>query len=130
MKNVFNSKISKYYIYFLIYFCRALLTRLNPLLGTAVELQGSSQIAAWVTPCDGLWPSPAVDLRLEAMKLKVGKGAALNQGLEVLKLVSPKIADAAKAASLQVETSPLRAEIASNGEITAKRLDISIGQFC
>ena len=105
-----------------------MLNRLNPILGTTVELQGDPRISAWVTPCDGLWPSSSAELRLEPLNLRVGQGSAIREGLEVLRLASPRIADAAKAATLQLETSPLRAEIAANGDITAKRVDFSIGK--
>ncbi|KAL4543199.1 hypothetical protein Ndes2526B_g03861 [Nannochloris sp. 'desiccata'] len=101
--------------------------RLNPLLGNAVELRGSSKIAAWLTPSDHVWPSARLELQLSPLRLNIGQGAAISRGLEVLRLADQWIGAAAKAAMLQVDVSPLKAEIGADGKIVTKRVDLAVG---
>lgn len=101
--------------------------RLNPLLGNAVELRGSSKIAAWLTPSDHVWPSARLELQLSPLRLNIGQGAAISRGLEVLRLADQRIGAAAKAAMLQVDVSPLKAEIGADGKIVTKRVDLAVG---
>ena len=108
-------------------FCRVLLSRLNPLLGDAVELRDTSRVAVWLEPSDRIWPSAAAEIRFEPLRIQVGQGALITRGLEVLKLVNAQIAAAARATTLQVDLSPLKAKFLADGSIEAKRLDISIG---
>ena len=104
------------------------MNRLNPLLGDAVELRGSSKITALITPSDQLWPSARLNVLLSPLHLNIGQGAAISRGLEVLTLADRKIGAAAKAAMLHVDISPLRAEIAADGKIVTKRVDLAVGR--
>jgi hypothetical protein len=103
------------------------MNRLNPLLGDAIELRGNSKFAVSITPSDQIWPSASIELFLNPLRLKIGQGAVLSRGLEVLKLADRKISAATKAAMLQVDVSPLRAEIGADGKIVTKRVDLAIG---
>lgn len=105
---------------------RLLLRRLNPLLGDAVALRGGARVAAWAAPADGLWPSAAAELRVEPLHLRVGRGAGLARALETLRIVNGRVAAAADAAELAVDTTPLRAELRADGTIVARRLDLSV----
>jgi hypothetical protein len=107
---------------------RVLMNRLNPLLGDAVELRGSSKIAAWIMPSDHVWPSTKLDLQLSPLRLNIKQGAVIARGLDVLSLADRKIGAAAKAATLQVDVSPLKAEIAADGKIVTKRVDLAVGK--
>jgi len=107
---------------------RVFMNRLNPLLGDAVELRGSSKLAAWITPSDQIWPSARLDLELSPLRLNIGQGAAISRGLEVLKLADRKMSEAAKTATLRVDASPLKAEIGDDGTIVTKRVDLAVGK--
>ncbi len=101
---------------------------MNPLLGDAVALRRGVRVAAWASPADGLWPSAAAELRVEPLRLRVGRGAGLSRALEVLKIVNARVAAAANAAELAVDTTPLRAELRADGTIVAHRLDLSVSE--
>jgi hypothetical protein len=107
---------------------KVLMNRLHPLLGNAVELRGSSTVAAWITPSDQLWPSARLDLHVSPLRVNIGQGAALSRGLEVLRLADRKFGEAAKAATLRVDVSPLKAEIGADGKIVTKRVDLAVGK--
>lgn len=107
---------------------RLLLQRLNPLLGDAMALRRGMRVAAWASPADSLWPSAAAELRVEPLRLRVGRGAGLGRALEVLRIVNSRVAAAADAAELAVDTTPLRAELRADGTIVSHRLDLSVGE--
>lgn len=107
--------------------CRLLLGRLNPLLGNAIALRQGSVLAATVSPRDNLWPAAAGTLRLEPIRVSVGQGAAATKALTALKLADSRLGRAAGATSLDVELSPLVADVdLVEGKIHAQRVDLSV----
>jgi hypothetical protein len=105
----------------------ALLGRLNPLLGSAVELRGGARVAAALAPDGGAWPAASGRVRIGAVAARVGRGAALARALDLLSLADARLARAAGAAApLEVELAPLRARWAADGSVETERADLTL----
>lgn len=106
------------------------LSRLNPLLGDAVALQGNSRVAVSVAPRGGLWPASEATVRVEPLKVAVGQGAAVTKALGALSAVDGRLGAVMQGAGVDVQMSPLIAEVMGSGEIIADRVDLYVGEFC
>ncbi|KAK9806403.1 hypothetical protein WJX73_002550 [Symbiochloris irregularis] len=99
------------------------LSKASPLLGDIVGLEEGDTVSLQASPQDMQLPSETVHLRLEPLKLKVGRGQLLGK---VLDLVQARDKALSKR-HLQAATSAVHVDVTRSGAITTERLDFVIG---
>lgn len=108
--------------------CRMFITRLNPLLGSAVALQDSSRVAVSVTPRGSIWPSNSITLQVQPLKVSVGQGAAVTEALQGLASIDKRLAPSGGV--VEVELSGVQAEVREDGKVETRRMDLLAGERC
>lgn len=107
---------------------QTVLSRFNPLFKDIVGLRGGTKVQGKAWPADGIWPSTAINIRMEPIRVALAQGSALRQALDVLAATSAKF-KAPHGAAVEASLSPLVAQIdLDQRKVHAQRVDIQFGR--
>jgi hypothetical protein len=97
------------------------LSALNPLLGDAVSLQQSGRIELAFEPDDLTYPAAETTVRMQPLRLTVGRSPLLRQLLATLAVVDKTVG---KLDALDIWTAPIDAVISEAGPVRTRRTDV------
>lgn len=108
-----------------------LVNRLNPLLGRTAILEPGSVLQMQISPKSRVWPSTELNIDLEPLNISIGQGSVIMKALDALSIADKTIGNALRTRSrINIETGHVAIEVSNGGRINAKKLDLSIGEYC